>query len=174
MAQNSELDYRLLPSYIISTRSVLNPINQDLNSFGHAIVFAHHPTDWNARRGQPAKEERFIMHGLDKIKYPVFPSEIPELENQLRMRINLCSFDDPSGNRRYAMYVSKSDHIEEINLLYLDGRYAWIKHFSRLFYDTMKYIIFIMIVKLFHFYYMTISFSNILEKALLHKMSKTV
>ena len=62
-----------LPSYILSTRSVLNPINTDLNSFGPAIVFAHHPTDWNARRGQPAKEERFLKHGLDKIKYPVFP-----------------------------------------------------------------------------------------------------
>ena len=60
MAKTSESDYRLLPSYILSNRSVLNPINQDLKSFGHAIVFAHHQTDWNARRGQPAKEERFI------------------------------------------------------------------------------------------------------------------
>ena len=143
MAQNSESDYRLLPSFILSTRSVLNPINQDLKSFGHAIVFAHHPTDWNARRGQPAKEERFIKRGLDKIKYPVFPCEIPELDNLLRLRINIFSFDDPSGYRRYAMYVSKSDYIEEINLLYWDGRYAWIKHFSRLFYDTMKYVFFL-------------------------------
>ena len=156
MAQNSESDYRLLMSYILSTRSVLNSINQDLKSFGHAIVFAHHPTDWNPRRGQPAKEERFIKHGLDKIKYHVLPCEIPELENQLRLRINLFAIDDPSGYRRYAMYVSKSNYLEEINLLYWDGRYAWIKHFSRLFYDTMKYVFFMMIVKLFHFYYMTI------------------
>ena len=118
MAQNSESDFWLLPFYILSTRSVLNPINQDLKSFGHAIVFAHHPTDWNARRGQPAKEERFIKHGLDKIKYPVLPCEIQELENQLRLRINLFAFDDPSGYRRYAMYVSKSKYLEEINLLY--------------------------------------------------------
>ena len=82
MAQNSEPDYRFLPSYILSTRSVLNPINQVLKSFGHAIVFAHHPTDWNARRGQPAKEERLIQHNLDKIKFPVFPREIPTNENQ--------------------------------------------------------------------------------------------
>ena len=89
MAQNSESDYRLLPSYILTTRSVLNPINQDLKSFGHAIDFAHHPTDLNARRGQPAKKECLIQHGLDNIKYPVLLCEIPELENQLRMRINL-------------------------------------------------------------------------------------
>ena len=88
MAQNNESDYRLLPSSILSTRSVLNPINQDLKSFGHAIVFAHHPTGWNACRGQPAKEERLIQHGLDKIKYRVLPCEIPKLEIQLRTRIN--------------------------------------------------------------------------------------
>ena len=140
MAQKSESDYRFLPSYILTTRSVLNPNNQDLKSFGHEIVFALHPTDWNTFRGQPAKEERLIQHGLDKIKYPVLPCEIPKLENQLRMRINLFNFDDPSGFRRYAMNISKSDFIEEINLLYWDGRYAWIKHFSRLFYDTLKYV----------------------------------
>ena len=73
MAQNSESDYRLLPSYILSTRSVLNPINQNLNSFVHAIVFAHHPTDWIACQKQPAKEKRLIQHGLDKINNPVLP-----------------------------------------------------------------------------------------------------
>ena len=83
MPQNSESYYRLLPSYILSTRSVLNPINQELTSFGHAIVVAHHPTDWNGRRGQPAKKGRLIQHGLDRIKYPVLPCEIPKLENQL-------------------------------------------------------------------------------------------
>ena len=158
MAQNSESDYWLLPSYILSTGSVLNPINQDLKSFGHAIIFAHHPTDWNARRWQPAKEERLIQHGLDKIKYPVLPCEIPKLENQLQLRINLFSFDDTSSYRRYAMYVSITDYIEEINLLYWDGRYAWIKHFSRLFYDTMKYVFCMIIVKLLYFFYVTISF----------------
>ena len=60
MAQSSESDYRLLPSFILLTRSVLNQINQDLKSFGHAIVFAHYPTNWNACREQLAKEERLI------------------------------------------------------------------------------------------------------------------
>ena len=153
MAQKSESDYRLLPSYILSTLSVLNPINQDLKSCGHAIVFDHHPTDWNARRGQPAKEERLIQHGLDKIKYPVLPCEDPKLADQLQMRINFFSFDDPSGYRRYAMYISKSDFIKEINLLYLDGRYAWIKHFYRLFYNTMKYVLLWWLLSYFIFLY---------------------
>ena len=29
MVQNSKSDYRRLPSYILSTPSILNPINQD-------------------------------------------------------------------------------------------------------------------------------------------------
>ena len=33
------------------------------------------------------------------------------------MRINFISFDDPFGYRRYAMYIFKSDFIEEINLV---------------------------------------------------------
>lgn len=37
MAHKSELNYRLVPFYILSTRSVLNPINQDLQSLGHAF-----------------------------------------------------------------------------------------------------------------------------------------
>ena len=47
MAQRSESDYRLLPSFLITTCSVLNQRNRNLKWFGNAIVFAHHPTNWN-------------------------------------------------------------------------------------------------------------------------------
>ena len=83
-----------------------------------------------------ASNSRFIQHGLDKIKYPVLPNEIPALENTFHIRINLFSFDDAFGYKRFAQYISKQYYTEEINLLYWDGRYAWIKHFSRLFTDT--------------------------------------
>ena len=121
MALGSESDYRLLPSFIASTRSVLNPRNNDLKSFGHAIAFALHLTDWKSRKVYSASNSRFSQHGLDKIKYPVLPNEIPGIEDKLHYKINLFSFDDAFG------YV------------FWDGRYAWIKHFSRLFADTTKY-----------------------------------
>ena len=73
-------DYRLLPSFIVSTRSVLNPINRDVKSFGRAIVVASHPTDWNSDRSQPANNNRFIQHELDSVKYPVVLNEISELK----------------------------------------------------------------------------------------------
>ena len=143
MAQGTESDYRLLPSFISSTRSVLNPKNRDLKSFGHAIVFAHHPTDLNSNRGQSANDSRFIQHNLDSLKYPVLPIEIPELEEKLKIKIHLFSFDDAFGYKRYALYIFKRYYNEEINLLFWDGRYAWIKHFSRLVFDTTKYVAYI-------------------------------
>ena len=80
MAQGSESDYRLLPSFIASTRSVLNPINRDVKSCGHATVFAPHPTDLNTDRGQSANNNQFNQYELDSLKYPVFPNEISELK----------------------------------------------------------------------------------------------
>ena len=114
MAQGSESDYRLLPSFIASTRTVLNPQNNDLQSFGHSIVFALHPTDWKCRKVYSASNSRFIQHGLDKIKYPVLPNEIPGIEDKLHYRINLFAFDDAFGYKRYAQYISKRFYIVEI------------------------------------------------------------
>ena len=116
MVQGSESDYRLFPSFIASTRSVLNPRNNDLNSYGHAIAFALHPTDLNSRKVYSASNSRFIQHGLDKIKYPVLPNEIPGIEDKLHYRINLFSFDDAFIYKRYAKYISKRFYPEEINL----------------------------------------------------------
>ena len=138
MAQCSESDYRLLPSFIVSTRSALNPMNNDLKSFGYAIAFALHPTDWRSRRMFPASNSRFIQHGLDKIQYPVLPNDIPTLEERLQITFNLLLFDDPFGYKRFAMYISKKTFKIEINQLYCDGRFGWIKHISRLFCDTTK------------------------------------
>ena len=80
MAQGSESIFQLLPSFICSTGSVLNPKHRDLQSFGHAIIFAYHPTDWTFHRGQPDKESRFNQYGLISIKYPVLPNDISKLE----------------------------------------------------------------------------------------------
>ena len=120
-------------------------MNNDLKSFGHAIAFALHPTDWSSRIMFSATHCRFIEHSLDKIKYPVLPNEIPGLENKLHYRINLFLLDDPFGYKRYAQYISKRYYPEEINLLFWDGRYGWITHFLQLFADTPKFVAFIII-----------------------------
>ena len=45
MAQTNKLDYRLLPSFIASTLSVLKTINNNFQSIDHAIDFAFYLTD---------------------------------------------------------------------------------------------------------------------------------
>ena len=156
MAQSSESNYRHLPCYIASTRSVLNPNKTDLKSFGHAIAFALHPTNWRSRRIYSTSNSRFIQYGLDKIKSPLFPNKIAGLEDKLHYKINLFSFDDAFGYKRYAQYISKRFYPEEINLLFWDGWYTWIKHFSRLFADTKKYFVFIIwIVYVYIFWFTT-------------------
>ena len=133
-------DYRLLPRFLISKGAILNPKNEDNRSFGHAIVYFYHPNDWgyNLFRNSTTPD-RFLQHGLDNIHYPVKLTDIPALEDQLNIRISIFTFDDLEGYRRHSLYISKKYKPEEINLLYWDGRFAWIKHFSRLFSDTRKY-----------------------------------
>lgn len=131
-------DYSPLPDFITSKRAVLNPMNDDDRSFGHAIVYALHPNDWGHNQFQNPHPDRFVQHGLDKIKYPVLVSDIPALEDQLNIRINVFTFDDSEGFKRHSLYISKKYKSDEINMLYWEGRFAWIKFLSRLFCDVRK------------------------------------
>ena len=83
-------------------------------------------------------EADFQAHGLDQIQYPVPVEMIPQLEEQLQMSFNLFSFYDNEGRGRYVMFVSKRNMPREIDLLYYDNHYVWIKNFSRLFHDITK------------------------------------
>ena len=95
-----------------------------------------------------ASNSRLNKYGLDKIKYPVLPNEIPGLENKRHYTINLFYFDYVCGYNRYAQYILKRFYSVKINILW-DGRYACIKHFLRLFGDTTKYFIFIIWLVIF-------------------------
>ena len=138
MALTTENDYRMLPKYLISKRAILNPRNNDHRSFGYAIMFALNPKDWRIYASQPQKDNHFNQHDLDQIKYPVLIDEIPACEEQLNIRINVFTFDDAAGFKRYSLYISKKFKPDEVNLLYWEGRYALIKYFSRLFSDVRK------------------------------------
>jgi hypothetical protein len=131
-------DYRLLPKFIVSTRSVLNPKNYDDQSFAHAIAYFYHPNDWN-NRSAPSRESRFQQHRLNQIPNPVTLQNIEALEDLLNLRINLFTFDDLEGYKRRWLYISRKFKSEEVNLLFWEGRFAWIKHFSRFFFDARLY-----------------------------------
>jgi hypothetical protein len=123
MAPNSESDFRLLPKFIQSKYVMLNPMNKDHCSIGYAIVLSLHPHEWRQSKSKQLLPQRlmelFSQHGLlHKIKYPVQIDDIPALEDQLNIRINVFTFDDVAGYKRHSLYISKQYKPEEVNLLY--------------------------------------------------------
>ena len=139
--EDGESDFRLLPKFIQSKPAILNPQNNDHCSFGYAIVLFYHSGEWKYRFNSIMAErlkQRLFEHKLDQIKYPVQVRDIPAIEDQLNLRINVFTFDDPTGYRRHSLYISKKYKPEEINLIYWEGRFAWIKFLSRLFHDITK------------------------------------
>ena len=70
------------------------------------------------------------------MQYPVAPDQMPEIEEQLNLKINIFSFFDDEGKGRYPLYISRREHYrQEIDLLYWDEHYAWIKNFQSFIYD---------------------------------------
>ncbi|KAF0146940.1 MAG: hypothetical protein FD143_3161, partial [Ignavibacteria bacterium] len=127
--------YRELPEFLDLKRAIINVKNTDNRCFGYAILSAIHPLQVNAQRAH-----RYLLHfagaGLDRISYPVEPTDVPMIEEQLNLKINIFSFYDDTGKARYPLYVSKREHYtKEIDLLYWGGHYAWIKKFSAFIYD---------------------------------------
>jgi len=134
----SESDYRLLPTFLQAKKAILNPKNKDRRSFGYAVALSFHPSDWNHNSNHLSNEERFSQHSLDKVKYPVAVDDISQLEELLNIRINVFSFIDVGGRNRCSLYISKKYKKDEVNLIYWEGRFAWIKFLSRLFFDATK------------------------------------
>ena len=71
--------------------------------------------------------------GLNYIEYTVNPLDLPIIEQRLNISINLYSYFDDIGQARHFMYISRHKRVCEINLLYFNEHYAFIKTFSRLF-----------------------------------------
>ena len=123
-ARVSETDFRLLPKFLQSKRAILNPMNNDHCSFGYAIVLFYHLGEWKCRFTSINSEkwkQRFSKYKLDQINYPVHIGDIPAIEDQLNLRINVFTFDDSTGYRRHSLYISKKYKPEEINLIYWEG-----------------------------------------------------
>ena len=70
-------------------------IKTDNRGFGYAILSALYPQQNNPQRAQ-----RYIFHfgdsSLDSLSYPVEPKEVPFIEEQFNLKINIFSFYDDS------------------------------------------------------------------------------
>ena len=127
-----------LPEHLLKKNAIINVINRDNRCFGYAVLSALHP-NITAHPNRPTQYEHFFeQHQLQNVQYPVSQNDIPQLEDMLRIRINLFTFSH-QGHRIYPIYSSKKLFNIEIDLLHWDGHYAWIKNFSKLMFDITKH-----------------------------------
>ena len=83
-------------------------------------------------------DTHFEKYGLNLINYPVDPHAVPDLEDKLQIRINILSFYDEEGRARYPLYISKKKFNKEVDLLYWEGHYGWIRNFNGFLRDINK------------------------------------
>ena len=124
--------------FLQNKKAIMDVQNEDDRCFGYAIASALHPINSNAQRPQKYLDY-FEETGLNDIENFVNPVDIPNLKERLNISINLYSYFDDIGRSRHPMYISRHKSVCEIDLLYFNEHYAWIKNFSCLCTDLTHY-----------------------------------
>ena len=107
-----------LPEFLSSKKGCfVNVLNKDNRCFGYAIAAALRPAKTNKERYSQYCQY-FEELGLNNIQYPVAPEDVPQIEDILKLKINLFSYHDDKGIARYVLYASKKEYEKEIDLLY--------------------------------------------------------
>lgn len=127
-----------LPHLLKDSKSIVNVDNKDDRCFGYALLSALHPQEQNCNRARKY-DIFFTEHGLDDIDYPVSPDEVPGLEDQLQINVNIFSFFDDEGQGKYPLYVSRRNFQTTIDLLFWEGHYAWIKNFDKFMHSITRH-----------------------------------
>lgn len=133
--------YAKLPSFLAKKKAIINVRNHDNRCFGYAVLSAIMDPLPGHRKSEASyyTEEDFKHYGLDKLDYPVAVETVQDLELQLQTSFNLFSFWDSEGRGRYTMQSSRRQLPREIDLLYWNDHYAWIKDFGALVHDITKH-----------------------------------
>ena len=95
---------------------------------------------FTSQRGKSTSKKEisrfFQSKELHQLQYPIALDQMPEIEDQLNLKINIFSFFDDEGKARDPLYISRREHFrKEIDLIYWDEHYAWIKNFQSFIYD---------------------------------------
>ena len=88
--------YQKLPNFLSKKKAIINIKNHDERCFGYSVLAALLPDDTNRNTNRPERysNEDFAEHGLDAIEYPVSPFDLPRIEQQLNISINVIGFYD--------------------------------------------------------------------------------
>ena len=118
--------YQKLPKFLAKKEAIINVKNLDERCFGNSVLAALLPDDPNRHAYRPGRysDANFAEHGLDAIEYPVNPTDLSSIEQQINISINVIGFYDGDCKARYPIYCSRHVNETEIDLLYWDGHFA--------------------------------------------------
>ena len=130
--------YKELPRFLTNKKCIVNVHNEDNRCFGFSVLASLCNIDKNHRYRSHLYLPFFEQYHLDTIQYPVAPKDVPAIEDQIQINVNLFSFFDDEGKGRFPLYVSKKQFARSVDLLYWDEHYAAIKDFPRFLSDITK------------------------------------
>ena len=123
-----------VPKSIANSKAVISIHNNDDKCFAYAILAVIHPTEKHPERVSKylPYEHELNMKGK---RYPVAIADIPKIERQNDISVNVLGFEDKKFFPLYISPVRGTKH--EIDLLYLqttlnDSHYCYIKNLNRL------------------------------------------
>ena len=135
------IGYQELPKLLANKKAIVNIRNNDDRCFGYLVLAGLLPDDPNRNINRPGRysDADFAEHGLDAIEYYLSLIDLQKLEQQMNISINVIRIYDNNGKARYPIYCNQHVSKTEVDLLYWDGYFAWIKDFSKLMSDITKH-----------------------------------
>ena len=122
----------VLPEKLIRRKAVVNIETNDGTCFGYAILASlYHPNRGQQNRKTDYNRYWYDNH-LDEIQYPVELHDIPDIEQQLQVSINVYTYDDDECKMARPLLISRSNIRRHVDILYKDEHYMAIRSLERL------------------------------------------
>ena len=127
--------YIPLPSEIQNRKATINIQNNDDKCFVYCLGRALDPTPEKKNLDRVSKHLRNVCEnlGLNDIKTPVNEQDLPKIEGQFNISINLFSH---SNSDIYPIRITQSTNEKHVDLLVTSNsetnHYVWIKNFNKL------------------------------------------
>ena len=105
--------HKALPPFLENKKAIVNIRNHDNRCFGYSILAAIYderlPGEQNTRKNRASNytPEMFQQQHLDTLQYPIKPADVPAVEQQIGMSINVFAYYDDAGRARYPAYISR-------------------------------------------------------------------
>ena len=123
---------------------IINLKNEDNKCFIWSLVRYVNPQKNHPERIKQEDYEFIKKLYLSGITFPVTVDQIPKIEKQNNININLFGYENKSV---YPIYISKSEHNDHVEMLYTEGQYkgeerqhySLIKDFNRLMFHFTKH-----------------------------------